>query len=204
MLLSSPVRSPSPVRPAALLDAIVGYLVQHGVAELSLRPLAKAVQSSPRVLLYYFGSKEQLIVKALARLREKQRGSFQSLREANYDTPSGACRAIWRQMSSPQSEPLFLFFFETYALALRHPQKYGDFLRHAVEDWIDFISAPQIRKGHSRTAARSFATIVVSGFRGFMLDYCASRDRSRVDAAVDRWLVSLDVIASQLQEDSHA
>jgi AcrR family transcriptional regulator len=37
-----------------------------------VRPLAKAVGSSPRVLLYYVGSKEELVVKTLARLRDRQ------------------------------------------------------------------------------------------------------------------------------------
>ena len=191
-------------RPAELLDAVVGYLVKNGVAELSLRPLAKAVDSSPRVLLYYFGSKEALVVKALARLRERQRGTFSGLREARYDKPSDPCRAIWKQMSAPQSEKLFTFFFETYALALRHPRRFSDFLNNAVQDWLEFVAEPLIRKGLTRSEARAFATVVIAGFRGFMLDYCASRDRQRVDLAVDLWLDSLDTISPKLEEVSHA
>jgi AcrR family transcriptional regulator len=189
-------------RPSELLDEIVRYVVKHGVAELSLRPLAKAVGSSPRVLLYYFGSKERLIVKALARLRESQRHVLGGMREARYERPSDACRAIWKQMSAPASEPLFRFFLETYALALRHPKRYGDFLNSAVEDWLNFIAAPMIRKGHSENAARTFATVVLAGFRGFMLDYSATHDRDRVDRAVDQWLESLDAISPKMQEDS--
>jgi len=191
-------------RPAELLDEIVAYLVKNGVAELSLRPLAKAVGSSPRVLLYYFGSKEELVAKALARLREQQRSTFSAMREARYDRPSDACRAIWKQMSAPLSEKLFTFFFETYALALRHPRRFGDFLNNAVEDWLEFVAEPLIRKGQTRSEARALATIVIAGFRGFMLDYCASRDRERVDRAVDLWLRSLDTISQKLEEVSHA
>ncbi len=177
------MRTASETRPAKLLDAIVGYLVKTGVAELSLRPLAKAVGSSPRVLLYYFGSKEELVVRALRRLRERQRGTFSGLRDAKYERPSDACRTIWKQMSAPQSEKLFTFFFETYALALRHPRRFGDFLTNAFEDWLEFVAEALIR---------------------FMLDYCASRDRERVDRAVDLWLDSLDTISPKLEEVSHA
>jgi AcrR family transcriptional regulator len=146
------------------------------------------------VLLYYFGSKEDLVVRALARLRERQRATFSGMREARYEQPSDACRAMWKQMSSPQSEPLFKFFFETYALALRNPRRFGDFLNSAVEDWLEFVAEPMIRKGHPKKEARAFATIVIAGFRGFMLDYCASHDRERIDRAVDLWLRSLDTI----------
>ena len=88
-------------RPVELLDAIVAYIAANGIAELSLRPLAKAVSSSPRVLLYYFGSKENLVAEAIRRMRERQREAFAGMREAQYEWPSDACRAIWRQMSSP-------------------------------------------------------------------------------------------------------
>jgi AcrR family transcriptional regulator len=63
-------------RPAALLDAVVKYLATHGVADVSLRPLAKAVGSSPRGLLYYFGSKEELVALAFAQLRDRQRAAY--------------------------------------------------------------------------------------------------------------------------------
>jgi AcrR family transcriptional regulator len=181
-------------RPVELLDAIVDHLITHGVAELSLRPLAKAVCSSPRVLLYYFGSKEEMVVKALARLRERQRTTYSQMKADSFDSPSKACLAIWKHMSAPDSEPLFRLFFEAYALALRHPRRFRDFLHTAIEDWLEFLAVPLCREGYGKSEARAFATIVLAGFRGFMLDYCASRDRQRLDRALDLWLQGLDAI----------
>jgi AcrR family transcriptional regulator len=189
------VRIAGQQRPEELLDAVVGYISKKGVAELSLRPLAKAVHSSPRVLLYYFGSKEELVAKAVRRLRERQRASFGQMRAARYEHPSEACRAIWRQMSAPESELAFRLSLEIYALALRHPRQFADFLRSSIEDWLEFLSEPLLRKGHSKAEARAFATVVIAGFRGFMLDYCASHDRQRVDRAVELWLKALDSVS---------
>ncbi len=189
------MRTASETRPEELLDAIVAYIAKKGVAELSLRPLAKAVGSSPRVLLYYFGSKEKLVAKAIRRLRERQRAGFGKMREARYQRPSDACRAIWKQMSAPESELAFKLSFETYALALRHPKKFAEFLSSSVEDWLEFLSEPLLSKGHGKAEARAFATIVIAGFRGFMLDYCASHDRERIDQAVELWLKALDSIS---------
>lgn len=186
------VRTADERRPEKLLDAIVAYIAMKGVAELSLRPLAKAVNSSPRVLLYYFGSKEELVAKAIQRLRERQRAGFGRMREARYEQPSDACRAIWKQMSAPEAERAFKLSFEVYVLALRHPKRFAEFLSSSVEDWLEFLAEPLIRKGHPKTEARAFATIVIAGFRGFMLDYCASHDRERVDLAVELWLKTLD------------
>jgi AcrR family transcriptional regulator len=197
-------RTVDKTRPAELLDSIVGYLVQHGVAELSLRPLAKAVGSSPRVLLYYFGSKEDLVATAVMRLRERQRAGFARLREARYSKPSDACHAIWKQMSSPESEALFRLSLETYSMALRHRKRFGDFLHSSVEDWLEFLSEPLTRKGVSSAEARAYATVIISGFRGFMLDYCASHDRARVDRAVELWTGTLDKLAPRAASGSKA
>ena len=181
-------------RPDELLDAIVGYLTSHGVADASLRPLAAAVGSSPRVLLYYFGSKEVLIAQALARLRERQRAAYAQMKLAATANPREACLAIWRHLSAPASEPLFRMFFQAYSMGLQDPARFQDFLRTAIEDWLEFLSAPLLARGHPVALARAYATVVLAGFRGFMLDYCASRDRARADAAVELWLDALDAM----------
>lgn len=187
-------------RPAELRAAIVQYLVQHGIADLSLRPLAKAVGSSPRVLLYYFGSKEKMVVKALAEIRARQRTTY-----AQIDAPTfeQACRSIWKHMSAPASEPLFRLFFEAYGLALRHPKRYKDFLNSTVEDWLKFVAAPLVREGHPRKQARVFATLILAGLRGFMLDYCTTGDRKRLDQAVALWLPTLDPALLNAKEANH-
>jgi len=50
-------RAPSP-RQDELLELAYRYVLAHGLADMSLRPLARAIGSSPRVLLYLYGSKD--------------------------------------------------------------------------------------------------------------------------------------------------
>jgi len=176
-------------RPQELRNAIVQYLIEHGLTGLSLRPLAKAVGSSPRGLLYYFGSKEKMVVEVLAEVRQRQRASYGEVRGASF---AEDCQAIWKNMSGPDSEPLFRLFFEVYGVALRHPQLFKDFLRATIDDWLQLIADPLCREGCKHGEARAFATMVLAGFRGFMLDYCTTRDRKRLDRAVALWLRTLD------------
>ncbi len=61
-------RARSP-RKEELLERAYGYVLEHGIADLSLRPLAAAIGSSPRVLLFLFGTKDGLIRELLARAR---------------------------------------------------------------------------------------------------------------------------------------
>jgi AcrR family transcriptional regulator len=181
-------------RPEELLDAIHEYLLWHGLSDLALRPLAKAVGSSPRVLLYYFGSKEKMIVSLLARIRERQRAIFGQVRA---ETFFDACRGIWTQMAAAESERNFRLFFEVYGLALRHPDLYREFLDSTIEDWLETVAGPLHKEGWKPEKARGVATILLAGFRGFMLDYCTTRDRKRLDLAVSLWLRSLDSISHQ-------
>ena len=188
-------RTANPLRPTELLDRIADYFATYGVADLSLRPLAKAVKSSPRVLLYYFGSKEDLVLKAVARLRERQRVTYQHMKALQYQTPGEACRAIWRHMSSPQNARLFAISLEIFTLALREPQRFADYLHGSIEDWLGFLALPLTREGYSEAEARAYATVVVAGFRGFLLDYCVTQDRQRIDRAVELWLQALDTVS---------
>jgi AcrR family transcriptional regulator len=159
-----------------------------------LRPLSKAVESSPRVLLYYFGSKEDMVVKAVGRLRERQRVTYGRMRSLPYQTAGQACRVIWQHLSSPDSVRQFGVSLEIFAMALRQPKRFADYLRATIEDWLEFLAAPLLQKGYSETEARAHATVVLAGFRGFLLDYCASQDRKRIDRAVELWLQALDAI----------
>lgn len=195
-------RTVDEARRIELLDAIVNYLVKHGVARISLRPLAKAVDSSPRVLLYYFGSKEQLLALAVRRLRERQSAGFDKLRSLDYANPSDACRAIWQQMSAPDSIIRFQLSLETYTHALRNRRQFTAYLKNSVEDWLQFISDSLVHKGANPAEARAYATVVIAGFRGFLLDYCATRDRQRVDQAVELWLKSLNAIVPTLDRNA--
>ena len=178
-------------RPGELRDAVVRYLLKHGLTGLSLRPLARALGCTPRVLLYHFGSKEKMVVDVLAHMRRKQLATYGRLEGTSF---ADACQTIWKQMSAPESEPLFRLFFETYGMALHQRRLYKDFLHSTIQDWLQLIVAELSDAGYEREDALSIATIILAGLRGFMLDLCTTHDRRRIDRAVDLWLRGLDPI----------
>jgi AcrR family transcriptional regulator len=180
-------------RRAELLERITDYVAANGLADLSLRPLAVAVESSPRVLLYYFTSKEDLIAEVLAQLRARQRAVFATL-PRNAATYADTVRAAWKLMSAPENERVFRLFFEVYGLALQDPDRYAEFLRGAVDDWIAYLEAPKRDDGYGRRDARAIATMLLAGYRGFLLDLLATGDRARIDRAVRIWILALDAI----------
>jgi AcrR family transcriptional regulator len=177
-----------------LLGRVSAYVAEHGLAGLSLRPLAEAVGSSPRALLYHFGSKEEMVTAVLRAVRARQLAVFERLRHSEVSTPGAICRAAWTYMSDPAIGPMLRLFFETYALALQDRQRFPEFLERAIEDWLAFLAEPLIAQGESPERARVVATIVLAGYRGFMLDFVATGDAKRIGAALDAWVDALDLL----------
>jgi AcrR family transcriptional regulator len=180
-------------RRVELLERIVDYVMENGLSDLSLRPLAEAVGSSPRVLLYYFGSKEQLVTAVLVGAGERQRAIFDRL-PRNATSYRETVTAAWRAMSAPEHAPVFRLFFEVYGLALQDPERFPGFLQRAVNVWLDYLEPSALRDGYSKADARAIATVILAGYRGFLLDMCTTGERRRIDRAVELWIAALDSI----------
>lgn len=185
-------RTPDEKRRAELLERIVDYVYAHGVSQLSLRPLGEAVGCSPRLLLYFFSSKEDLITEVLAAAGARQRTLVNRLQFEHACSPGEVCREIWKSVSEPKSEPLFRLFFEVYGLALQDRKRYKNFLNRVVADWLKFIAEPLLQAGWPRADAEAYASLILAAYRGFLLDLCATRDRERVNRAFDLWVSLID------------
>lgn len=162
-----------------LLDGAVDYAVEHGVADLSLRPLAAALGTHAPVLLHHFGSKEQLLAAVLNRVRDRLRTVGRDAEAAHRRAGLGA---VWSWASDPAHGPFLRLFFECYGLALRHPDRYREFLDSVVLDWLDEPMA---------AVDDTSATIAIAVVRGLVLDLLTTGDRDRVDAAMARVMTLL-------------
>ena len=82
----------SSARRDELLEKAYRYVLEHGLADMSLRPLAAAVQSSPRVLLFLFESKDALVRALLARARADEVELLEPTRCAAVGRSDSSCR----------------------------------------------------------------------------------------------------------------
>jgi AcrR family transcriptional regulator len=181
---------------AELLESAVDYVCKHGLADLSLRPLAAALGSSPSLLLYHFGSKEALLVAIIRAGRARQHAVMRNVELAG-KSERDAARLLWRSWSGPAWRPITRLFFEVYALALQTPSRFPGFLDEAVADWVTALA-----DGDESSHARARATVMLAAFRGLLLDLCSTNDKARVDAAAEIFFAMLDGRAETKQ--SHA
>jgi AcrR family transcriptional regulator len=161
-------------RRARTLAASARYVLEHGLAGLSLRPLAAAIGTSPRMLLYDFGNKEQLVDEILAEIRRHE--------AALLDAEVRTLDDVWRWISAPEREPFLRLFFETYVASVGTARA-----APLVRDWLAFLETEWQPPVDEATA-----TLMIAVVRGLLLDLLATGDRERVDAALRRFASESD------------
>jgi AcrR family transcriptional regulator len=168
-----------------LLDLVAGYCIEHGVADLTLRRVAEAVGSNNRMLLYYFGSKEQMIATALvaagARFPLVLR-SFERL-ESTDGPLDRRLDAAWRSLSAEVNLPFIRLFFEVLGLAIHQPGRFDEFLGSVSHQWADRVTAVLRREGMTAAAARRTGREIVALWRGLQLDLVSGYERGPLDRA---------------------
>jgi AcrR family transcriptional regulator len=173
--MSAEAQPPS-ARREELLELAYAYVLQHGMGGMSLRPLAEAVGSSPRVLLYLFGSKDGLVRALLGRTRTEELALLAEVRAAG----GGAAEAVgrlWEWLAAPQRRALLRLWVEGYGRSLVEPDgAWAGFAEHGVQDWLDLL-AEVLGPGGNPTA-------VLALLRGALLDVLATGDVERTTAAV--------------------
>lgn len=167
-------------RRSQLLDAAYDYVLANGLSDMSLRPLAKATGTSPRVLLYLFGSKDDLVREILARGREEQLRIIASVAAEGGGYDEVVAR-VWAYVSAPERRAAIRLFFEAYVASLRaDPGPWRDFARQSVQDWLLLLTDAQ--PGVPPAAAEARATRTLALLRGLLLDLLACDEPHRLPA----------------------
>lgn len=184
---------PSSARRAELLELAYGYVLRQGISSMSLRPLAAAVGSSPRVLLFLFGSKDELVRSLLSRARADELELLDRVgaTHAGSDLASVA-EAIWRWLAAPKRRALLRLWAEGYARSLVEPDgPWAGFANATVEDWLHLLAAAQPPRRRASAAGAAERTLTLAVLRGALLDLLATDDRERTALAVNRHLAGL-------------
>lgn len=130
-------RPPDPGIRARLRDQAADYVLSHGLGDLTLRPLARALKTNARMLVYHFGSREELMREVLDCIREREDARIQAWFQAGKTarTLPQFLRWLWRRLATTRTRPAIRLLFELYALALRNPREYPGVLEDPLCYW---------------------------------------------------------------------
>jgi len=187
-------RAPS-ARQDELLELAYEYVLAHGLADMSLRPLAKAIGSSPRVLLFLYGSKDALIGALLNRARADELAAIGAFKEiGNGAGLADSARQVWQWLSAPDHRMLLGLWVEAYARSLTDPAgPWAGFAAQTVRDWLGLLGSTQPQARRRSPAGAAERTAVLALLRGAMLDLLATGDLARTTESVTLLLDALSV-----------
>ncbi|MUL65455.1 TetR family transcriptional regulator [Mycobacterium sp. CBMA 234] len=167
-----------------LLGAAAEYVLDNGLAELSLRRLAEALGVTHATLLRHFASKDELVLE----VAEHIRADFQARLAGDIDLKPGysvadLARALWSRLCEPREQRQFRLLFELFGSRSLGDKRLTESMIHSwVESIADRIVASD---GWSRQDSQALATLLLAQFRGLQLDLMLTGERSRVDAALE-------------------
>jgi AcrR family transcriptional regulator len=180
-------------RRGELLDAVGDYVLEQGVANLSLRRIGEAVGVSHVTLQHHFGSKEQLVAEIVEHLLER---TFMPPGVYTDGTPDPGLdlearfRALWAHLSSPAGRRDVRLFVEVLGQSLYADRDYAPAVARSISHRVELITANVVKLGCPPQEAPAHATLLLAQWRGLVLDALATDDRARVEAAFELALQS--------------
>ncbi len=170
-----------------LLDRVVAYLAEHGLGDMSLRPMAAALDTSPNRLVHHFGSKQELLVAALDQATQIQVDVCAVwLKRDPMISEANLLRKWWRWLNaSPANLALVRLGLEAATLEATHTGLAGEVRAEQIGIWRNDIEKRLVFEGIPAAQAVAEASLLKAMFTGLMVDLMASGNRTRLTRALE-------------------
>jgi AcrR family transcriptional regulator len=147
-----------------------------------LRPLAHAIGTSARLLIFHFKSKEHLLEAALEKIQLQVRASFDAVcAEERKAGQASLMSRFWQWASAPDQLPYLRLLYEVHFIAARRPHLYARYLHRISIRWNAAIEAQL----PVPVRTRALAVLCGAVFDGLMLELISTGDIKETTAAVD-------------------
>jgi len=167
-------RPTEPQKKQELLEQCLAAAIEAGALDSSINGIAKRIGTSGRMLVYHFGSKQelerQLIGLLEARLREKL-WSFQSVSLEEADCLAEPLLEMWSHLTSPAMCGLLKLTMELNQRAIQGNSETQHFIEQESKKWVDSL----LNFTNDKTTALSLFHL----FQGAILDFLTTGNTQR-------------------------
>ncbi|MGL4743218.1 MAG: TetR/AcrR family transcriptional regulator [Dermatophilaceae bacterium] len=126
---------------SALLDGAVAHVLDHGIGTLSLRPLAAALGTSDRMLLYYFGTREALLEAVLVEAGSRLQAVLDASLPAEPVSTATLFAVARRFADEPAAEPYLRLYVELSGLAAARREPFATATARIAQGWLEWTTA---------------------------------------------------------------
>jgi len=156
-----------------LLDQVTDHVLEHGLIGLTLRPVAAAIGTSDRMLIYHFESRDALVSEVVARATERAIAVVKALPAAT-DVRAGVNQLWAAYLREPLTGCLDIYC-QAAATGLIGHEPYLSDARESNERWGQMLSDYFVRSGAPPSRVARIVTLVDSALYGFHLDLTTDR-----------------------------
>jgi AcrR family transcriptional regulator len=158
--------TPNSARREELAALAIEYALDHG--PIDLRPLAAAIGTSDRMLLYHFADKDDLVATVLRTSNDRSVEAVRAMPRSR--SVRTAVIDLWQVSTSNESDRCHRIYVEAAALGLLGCQPYASVVREANERWVDALADHLVAAGCTRARARGAIALLDAAFMGLQLD----------------------------------
>lgn len=125
--------------PFELIDRCLAVFVEAGTIDLSLDQLAAGVGSSKRMLVHYFGGRENLEEKVMTRLEERLRAQFAPESFPPDVSPEVVVRTLWERTTAPEAKGVLLLVMDLSRRAWNGSARARAFYAEQQRLWVELL-----------------------------------------------------------------
>jgi len=183
-------------RRTALLDDVVTYLGEHGLANVSLRPMAATLGVSVNSLVHHFGSKDDLIITALRRSGAIQRDvEHRWLARRPRMSQADLLRAWWRWITaSPRNLAIVRLGIEATTTEATLEGLPRQVRGEQIGVWRSHIEDRLVAEGVPTETAVIEASLAKAMFTGLVVDLLATGQKARLTRSLEVGLARIEQV----------
>ncbi|NQX10966.1 TetR/AcrR family transcriptional regulator [Microbacteriaceae bacterium VKM Ac-2855] len=167
-----------------LLELVVDRILDQSMIQMSLSGIARSIGSNNRMLLYYFGSREDLLDEAAVRAFDR----FPRLRDlfVRFAEPGDLGERLiqaWADLSAPEHLPYLRLYFQQLGIAIHASHVWAPFISRSATQWLDLLGDQFRVEGYGEQRSRYAAIEISSLWRGLQILLLTGADADELAAA---------------------
>jgi AcrR family transcriptional regulator len=172
-----------------LLERCLAAFVSAGTIDLSLDQLAKTVGISKRMLVHYFGGRENLEEGAMTLLEDRLRAQFAPESFPPGVSPAAVLAALWERTTAPQAKGVLLLVMDLSRRAWNGSTRAKAFYAEQQRLWVQLL----MKFFPDQSAVEE----VLQLFQGAVLAYLITGDTEPGRRSLTRFFSSKGTLSGQ-------
>lgn len=150
-----------------ILRAAAVVALEKGIGALTFAAVGKQLGISDRTVVYYFPTKEELLIAVVQALGAELAKLLESAFGNEPLSPRALVSRAWPVMATPAADPVFRLYFEIIGLAVAGKTPYVTLARTLLEGWVQWLTPRTLATG--AMSQRTGALVAIAELDGLLL-----------------------------------